>query len=194
MGYSADGSLRDLFPEEPVRRAARRIAEGGRDLLRIRAAQRTPVSKPTPGHSPEQHLRDRNYRPPGKMRESWKDEPVIESKAPGGTPRFGADVFNTDPNAIHVEYPTRPHMIRPRADRAPATVLSTKKPRGTVADGRARLRVPMPGGGYAFPEEVMHPGTQGVYMMRNALTDVRGSWEREVGAPVLRRMTKEMRS
>lgn len=199
MPYSANANLEDLFEVEPVRAAARRMAEGGRDLLHDRAVQRTPVATPEPGHSPEQFLEGRGFRPPGKMRASWKTEPVAEFKNASGDDRFGATVHNTDPQAPHVEWPTRPHIIRPRLDRMMADGSSnasnahTREPRGLRQHGTARLKVPMAGGGFAFPKEVHHPGTQGVHMMRNAIADVSAQWVPVVGDDELKRWVREQK-
>lgn len=197
MPYVATGKIQDFFDTKPVERAARRMATGGRDLLKDRAVQRTPVSKPTPGHSLEQHIADRGYRKPGTMRDRWTAEPVVKYSANDGTPRFGATVHNPDPETPHVEWDTRPHIIRPRLDRLMPNGMSNaanahnKKPRGLRQDGSARLRIPMAGGGYAFPKEVHHPGTQGKHMMRDALQDVSTEFTTAVGRDELNRWAKE---
>jgi hypothetical protein len=68
-----------------------------------------------------------------------------------------------DPVAPDVEWPTKPHTIRPREDRGPASVIATRRPRGTVQDGRAALSWVGPGGRH-FAKVVHHPGTRGAHM------------------------------
>jgi hypothetical protein len=53
----------------------------------------------------------------------------------------GAEVFAQAAYAGFVEFPTKPHVIRPK--------------------NRKALRVPISGGGYFFAKKVNHPGTAG---------------------------------
>lgn len=154
MGYTG-GSLAELVPDEQwiiddAVRTARRV---GRRLLEL-VERYTPVAEPDPRD-------DRGGRVPGTLRRSWRlGEPVI---LPGGRVRI--EVFTRDRIAPHVEYPTRPHIIRPRRARALRF----------FADGQM-----------VFAMQVQHPGTRGSFMMARAMAQVAVEWRgiarRELGA------------
>lgn len=110
---------------------------------------------------------------------------------PHGVPRFGIDSYTEDPVAPHVEWPTRPHLIRPRADRRAASVLATGKPRRSGGDPQAALAWLGPGGVTIFAREVHHPGTQGSHMMRDALAETDATWVSRIGTPEVERWARE---
>lgn len=188
MGYSANAPLQQFFGQAPARAAAKDMADGTGDLLKERVTERTPIAKvpPSIGFTA---FSGRRGRVPGSLKKSWEKHPVERKVAQNGSERFASEVDTQDPIAVLVEYPTNPHPIEPRADRAPASVVATGKARGTVKDGRAALMWFGPGG-MVFARKVQHPGTQGVFMMRDALNDVDGAWETTVGGPIVEEWAK----
>jgi hypothetical protein len=189
MPYSSNAPLQQLFDPAPARRASHRLADDATGLLKDRVTDRTPVAG-VPSSLSVTAFAGRRGRMPGTLKKSWEQHAVVEGTNASGTPRFSGEVDTQDPIAELVEYPTRPHVIRPRKDRAPASVKETGKARGTVKDGRAALMWFGPGG-MVFAREVQHPGTQGSYMMRDGLMDVDSTWEDRVGGPVLEDWAKE---
>ena len=177
-------------------RAARRMADRAVQQLHDDARAATPVAKPLPGHDEALWVQRRGRRP-GKAREAWKRSSIDRSVSPAGQPRFEGEAFNDDPLIELIEYPTRPHVIRPRLDRMMADGTSnaanawTQKPRGLRQTGTARLMVPLVGGGFAYPREVHHPGTEGVHMMRNALAQLDATFASSIGQVELDRWAKE---
>lgn len=159
MGYTATAPLRSLFPDfvdEVSEEATRRVDERFHDELE----RRTPVAKMPPAYSVKgaggmaAWLKDRKGRKPGTAKGSWKSTgPVLQ---PDGT--WSVTEWSDDPNMPHIEYDTRPHLIR------------RKKPTGA-------LRFPM-GLTFLYRREVHHPGTQGQHMMRDSLAVVRAEWQR----------------
>jgi hypothetical protein len=85
-----------------------------------------------------------------------------------GSPALTAEFENWDPIARFVEDDTRPHIIRPRLDRAPASVIATRKPRRMGDDPQAALTWLTVGGRRVFAREVKHPGTTGHHMVLRA--------------------------
>jgi hypothetical protein len=69
-----------------------------------------------------------------------------------------------------VENDTRPHLIRPRLDRFPASVIATKKPRRMGDDPQAALTWLTINGVRVFAKVVKHPGTTGHHMTLRAAT------------------------
>ena len=116
MPYSSDRPLPGLFDPEPAARAARRMADRAVQQLHDDARAATPVAKPLPGHDEALWVQRRGRRP-GKAREAWKRSSIDRSVSPAGQPRFEGEAFNDDPLIELIEYPTRPHVIRPRLDR-----------------------------------------------------------------------------
>lgn len=180
MGFENEHALEGLFGVEATERAAYRIADRGTDRLLRNIAALTPVS-----HDP---FRD-DPRPPGTLRRSWYRRRVPPGWAPRGEMRSGimrrgpataielrGVVATDDRTVLWVEEDTRPHRIEPgmkrwedgvpvQYDRGAATVLATRKARGTRADGRARLswRTAF---GRVFARAVDHPGTAGAHMQK----------------------------
>lgn len=185
MSYVADGRLEDFFRSEPMVEVTRQTAQRVGDDLRERVRKHTPVSQPPPGVDVVEWEASRKGRQPGTLRESWETGPVVVS---GG--HASVDVRTFDPIAPHVEWDTRAHVIRPRADRGPATVIATGNPRGTVDDGRARLRFPGRDGQPQYATEVHHPWTPGAHMMATALVEVSEAWQR-IGLEEMRRWSDE---
>lgn len=166
MSYRG-GSLTDLVPplERGVRRYGRKVVEEVGSDLKRRVRRHTPVSKPGAPEivasygSSGAWIRARGGRRSGTLKDSWQLGDVDVLVRGGGVAalRFSIEVFTLDPVAPHVEYPTRPHVIRPR------------KPGG-------RLTIPTRGG-MVLRREVHHPGTQGAYMMAKALAEVAATWQ-----------------
>jgi hypothetical protein len=182
MGYTQVGSFADLYRIEPWERCMDRIADRCGRRLYDMAVAFTPVAVVDPDD-----LFSRNRRP-GELKAKWvRGEVVLYA-----TGRLSVTVENHDPIAKFVEYPTRPHVIRPRADRPPATILATRRPRGTVHDGRAHLRFRVDGR-VVYAREVHHPGTHGAFMMTRALAVLAEDW-RQIAREEIDRTTREVGS
>ena len=80
-------------------------------------------------------------------------------------------------NPIWEEEDTRPHIIRPRADRGQASVIATRRARGTVKQGNAHLAFEI-GGKLIFAKEVRHPGTKGSHALRRAVRESEADFRR----------------
>lgn len=175
MPYKQSAPLESLFDEAPLDLALLRAAERAQDRLMTLVKRYTPVSN-DPGSAEK-------GRAPGTLRDSWQ-EGEVEILASG---RLRVTVFTERPEAPHVEYPTRPHLITPRADRAPASVVSTQQPRGDASE-----ETPTPAlrfyvdGRVVYAREVMHPGTQGSFMMHRAIDQMRLELPRILGAELRR--------
>lgn len=169
MPYVADRTIESLFDGAAVDVLLLRLADRMADRLLELVERYTPKGEGVD-------------RPAGTLAESWEKGPVILLK----DGRVTVTVFTRREEAPHVEYPTRPHVIRPRADRAPASVIRTGQPRGDETDA-----TPSPAlafyvdGRLVFAREVFHPGTQGSFMMRRAIEQVSREWKtwarRELG-------------
>lgn len=160
-----------MYREEPMVAAARRTTDRTGSDLKERVRRHTPVSHPPAGMSAGEWIASRKGRVPGTLRESWER---TEVRGAGG--HFEVSVLTHDRVAPLVEWETRPHTIRPKPDRAPATVVATGNPRGTVQDGRAHLRFEGEGG-VVYAKEVHHPGTRGAHMMAASLTEEAVAWQ-----------------
>jgi hypothetical protein len=165
MGYTGE-SFEDLFADEYVETASRRIVDRVGTRIRDRAAMKTPVARLPRAYRGdfEEWIQDRGGRTPRTLRDSWEKSDV--DRLPGG--RVRVEIFNPDPVAIFVEENTRPHVIR-------------AKMRIDVETGRIRrgaLRFPQ-GNTFIYRQEVHHPGTQGVHMLRDALAWAEASWPEE---------------
>lgn len=164
MGYKSSAPIRSMFPSEPWTDAVRRACERWAEFVQKRAAEYTPVAKAPEGQGSSAFSAQRG-RPPGTMKASWVTTPVV----PSGN-GFEVSAGSTDPIAVHVEYGVMPRRIVPRADRAAASVVATGKPRGTVAEGTARLRFYV-GGRAVYAREVNWPGFEGRFMLHKACAD-----------------------
>lgn len=160
MGYVADASLADLFPDDFVDVVARDIATNVQDALLDSARRRTPVAQIPEAYAGDLPAweEDRGGRPPGTLRGAWVALSIEEID---GT--LSAPVENPDPIASHVEHDTQPHMIFAKK----ARVL--RFPAGPV---------------FRYRPFVFHPGTQGQHMMRDAEADISARWE-EIGNRVI---------
>lgn len=165
MGYTQDRPLEELFDSAPLDRVTRRTAERAQELLLKTVIRFTPVDR-----SPES---ERGGRPAHALKDSWEKGPV-EYRADG---RVVVTVLTNRPEAPHVEYPTRPHRIEPRRDRAPASTVATQRPRGDRRRGtpEPHLRFLM-AGRVVYARFVLHPGTQGSFMMHRAVALVEREW------------------
>lgn len=84
--------------------------------------------------------------------------------------RASASFVNTDPKARFVEYPTRAHVIRPKAGHGFVGPLRRGQSRRAITDigtHRVALRFRI-GGRVIFRRKVFHPGTPGFPFMRPA--------------------------
>ena len=170
MGYHGP-KLHLLFDDRPTQKAARKLAERVSVELADATRRFTPIG---PEPEPEQagrevthvHLHERIY--PAKVKKRGE--------------RYEAGAWTDDDKAPFVENDTRPHIIRPRADRAAAA----------AAEGRrVALRFPGAGGEDVFAAEVHHPGTKGAHMFAKGAAEVEHRLA-EIADPVLRDMKTEL--
>jgi hypothetical protein len=185
-----DHDLPDLFGAAPMISAHHRMTKRGGEELTKEVRRRTPVASPPPGLSRYQFMALRG-RAPGSLKESWETSDVEHSKTLTGVERLAVESFTEDPIAPHVEWDTQPHVIRPRVDRAPASVTATGNPRLPGTNPRAALRWIDAFGRVRYANEVHHPGTQGKHMMRNSLSELEVTWAEAIGAPEVRRWARE---
>lgn len=179
MGYTEVGAegFDAMFDEQPVDDLCERILRRGGDFLLSRVAEYTPVEHV------DEAVEDGagRSRAPGTLQRSWKIR-----RPDGSTDDLALEVWTDDPIAEYVEWDTRPHIIRPKADRGPASVLAARKPRATTSDmsrpptqeelahdvvGRAALRF-VEHGHVIYARVVHHPGTRGAHMMAKAIADL----------------------
>lgn len=187
MPYVQTIDFADLFDEAPMIAALRRTTARVGEKITEGARERSPVHVPPPGQ-PKNYRGD---RPPGTLKGSWKTGDVDTSATVAGTPRFGVDSYTEDPVAPHVEWDTKPHLIRPRKDRAAASVVATGKPRRGGEDPMARLRFINRFGQVVYAEEVHHPGTTGQHMMRDSLAHANATWVTDIGEEEMARWARE---
>ncbi|HEX7088736.1 MAG TPA: hypothetical protein VF192_01290 [Longimicrobiales bacterium] len=177
MPLIQETKLGDLFPQAPMLNAARRTVARTGEAITEGAADRSPVADPPAGVA-KTAFEGRRGRKAGTLRDSWlTGEVEFDPTGPRGAPVFGIDSYTEDPVAPHVEWPTRPHLIKPSPDRAAASVRTTGKPRRAGTDPQAALMWIGPGGQPRFAREVQHPGTQGVHMMRDSLAEAEVTWQ-----------------
>jgi hypothetical protein len=188
--YSANADLQDLFAPEPLERSITRVTERVGERLTETVRRNTPVAVAPPGLSPTQFAGGRG-RAPGTLKNSWQTSDVEHRRTAAGTPGRAIESYTLDPIAPHVEYPTRPHLIRPSKDRRAASVLATSKRQRAGGDPQAALRFVNAHGRVVFANEVHHPGTQGTHMMRDALAEVDATWAETVGRDELERWALE---
>lgn len=153
------GLLVDLVPalDRGVNRFGRRTTEKVGDRYQKRVKHHTPVSKVTAAEVLSFGSRgaelNRGGRPRGALRDSWL---VGEVDLLWNGQVFRIDVYTLDPVAPHVEWETRPHLIKPR------------NPSGV-------LTVPT-AGGLVFAKVVHHPGTRGAHMLATATAEIAAEW------------------
>lgn len=179
-----------LFDQAPAVRFIDRLTKRVGDDITQEVTQRTPISQPPPGISEAEWAAHRG-RAPGTLKASWYTGDLEHRKTATGVEGRAIESMTNDPVAPHVEYPTRPHLIRPSLTRAPATVLASGNPRKSGADPAARLRFINRFGRVVYAQEVWHPGTQGTHMMRDALTEVDSTWVERHGHEELGVWAKE---
>lgn len=172
--------LDTMLDEDAPGRACERICDAAGDRLLATTKRLTPIDR-----SP---FRDKPTRPRGTARESLERTPVRRGGNQGR--RYTTVVQTFDPAFPYIEFNTRPHVIRPRADRRPASVVATGRPRGTVKDGRAALTWRGPGG-RVFAREVHHPGTQGQHPFARAALQLTGTVGQVASEP-MRRFKSEL--
>lgn len=148
MGYDADGSLADLWPEDFVDRVGIDIAANVQDVWMDGVVRRTPIAQiPQAYHGDfEAWEEDRGGRPPGTLRERWEAGQIEKTKD-----GYRFTVTNLDPIASFVEHDTQPHLIGVKK----ARVL--RFPAGPV---------------FRYRPFVWHPGTQGKHMSRDTEAEV----------------------
>jgi hypothetical protein len=152
----SDRPLADLFDVSSVDRAADRMVKRVGDYMHDRVTLHTPVANPPAGVGRAEWIEARGGRRPGRLKRSWRIGRV-ERYASAGGERTRIEVFTMDPVAPHVEWPTRPHLIRPR--RAAGV-----------------LRFWLGAGARVFAAFVEHPGTQGSFMMGTTLAEAEIRW------------------
>lgn len=179
-----------LFDQAPAVRFIDRLTKRVGEDLTDEVRKRTPISQPPPGISMAEWAAHRG-RAPGTLRGSWYTGELEHQHNVMGVEGRAIESMTNDPVAPDVEYPTRPHLIRPSLTRAPATVLASGNPRKSGSDPAARLRFINAFGRVVYAQEVWHPGTQGTHMMRDALTEIDATWVEEHGKPELTTWAKE---
>jgi hypothetical protein len=102
----------------------------------------------------------------GELRDSWF------FRVEGGGQLITATYGFTAPHALFVEKPTRPHLIRTKPPGRPAR----------SGKGKGALRWLGAGGRPVFREEVRHPGTSGVFMLRDGTEAARLTIRRRFSA------------
>lgn len=183
MPFVSPTLLEDMIDEAAPARAAARIADAGGDELQRRTKRHTPVGNPIDPN--------RRGRPPGTLRDSIDRGPVLKVRRLGRD-GYAVSVFTVDPIGPLVEHNTKPHIIRPRADRAPASVLATGRPRRMGDDPQAAVTWLSLGGGRVFAHEVHHPGTRGAHMFALAALEMEGGTTlARVARPALRQFERE---
>lgn len=164
MPYREDRPLSSLFRDEEVLDVAREITEAvGRRLLEV-VMDYTPVAEDSFGE---------RARAPGSLRRSWRSGDVrVDGRV------FTVEISTDDPIAPMVEWPTRPHLIKPSASKeAIAEAKFRAKHPGSTANGPfARLRFRDRSGQVIYATMVHHPGTHGAYMMTRALATIDEEW------------------
>lgn len=152
MGYTADRSLADAWPEDFVEVVAEDIAANVQDRFFTDAKRLTPVAQIPEAYQGDfpSWEEDRGGRLPGTLKEAWVKLP-IERSSDG----FSATIENPDPIASHVEHDTQPHMIFVKKARA------LRFPSGPV---------------FRYAPYVFHPGTQGKHMLRDAEMGIDVLW------------------
>lgn len=158
MGYSG-GTLAPLYEPDLVHNAMFEMVHDGVHAMMGYAVEATPINE-NPFSSPG--------RKPGTLRGRWRLRPDVIPGTRRGYPTLTAEFENWDPIAPFVENDTRAHEIRPRADRAAASVIATKNPRRMGNDPQAALTWLTIGGRRVFARVVKHPGTTGAHMTTKA--------------------------
>jgi hypothetical protein len=180
MGYSATGRLEDLIDPDACGHAAREMADAVGDAFESHVRRLTPRDE-SPFRDPTRgvHIRDTIER-----------TPVRERRSPAGTIYTGS-VFTEHPSAPFLEWDTRAHDIRPREDRAAASVVATGRPRRMGDDPQAALAWRTSGGpgGLVFAHEVHHPGTRGAHMFSRGAAVTQAELDR-ICAPAMQRFER----
>lgn len=189
MPYAANARIEQLYDSAPMVRTLDRLTHRVGDRLTATVKRRTPVARLPPGVTPQMR-----GRMPGTLKESWQTSGVERARSASGTEARAIESYTEDPVAPDVEYPTRPHWIRPRPDRAAASVVATGKPRRMGDDPGARLRFVNAFGHVVYAAEVWHPGTQGTHMMRDSLAEIDATWVERDGAPEMRQWAREQKA
>jgi hypothetical protein len=184
MGYVEEGDIEEMFREEPIKELCERILRRGGDFLLDRVREYTPVENVEEAAA---NFGASRSRVPGTLQRSWKIR-----DADGATTELALEVWTDDPIAEYVEWDTRAHWIRPKADREAASVVESRKPRALVSDptrrptqeelaagvvGKAALRF-VENGHVIYARAVFHPFTPGKHMMAKAIADLEAEFER----------------
>lgn len=158
--------------DDALEHAASDAADRWTEWCRRRAVELSPVAS-VEGLSSKQLAGSRG-RAPGTFKASWRT---------GNPRRIGRSVtasfYSDDVVAGWIEYGTRPHVIRPKPDRAPASVTASGKPRKTGDAARLRFYV---GGRVVYARLVHHPGTKGQFIVHRVAQE---------SIPVLERFLSE---
>lgn len=178
MGYVEEGDLESMFDEQPIEDMCDRILRRGGDFLLDRVRYYTPVGSVD---ETVEGIGGGTPRAPGTLQRSWKIR-----LADGTEGELQIEVWTDDPIAEYVEWDTRGHWIRPKADREAASVIASAKPRAIRADstrlptqeelahdvvGKAALRF-VENGEVIYARAVWHPFTPGKHMMAKAIADL----------------------
>lgn len=160
MSYTGD-SLSPLFEPDIARSVSQRMTIRGGGWLLRRVKANTPVYEEFGGGGNAWISANRERgRAPGTLRRSWYRGPLIVLGD-----HMAVDVSTDDEIASFVEFPTRPHIIRPRFAKA------------------LRFRT-WPTGAVRYASVVHHPGTRGSYMMLRSVTEAEAEFH-EIVEPEL---------
>lgn len=162
MGFTPEGTLEHFFDPSYVDDVGKAITDGVGDRMLSGVKHRTPIADLPEAYRGDlpAFVEDRGGRVPGTLRDRWKRTPVTGRTGSG----LRVVVWNGDPVAEHVEWDTRPHLIRAKMRAGP---------HGTY---QGSLRFPS-GPVFRHAVEVWHPGTTGVHMMRDTEAEIEASWE-----------------
>lgn len=184
MPFVSPFPLEDMIDVDAAGRATRRIADAGGDELQKRTKRLTPVGSAVDPN--------RRGRVPGTARDSIRSGPVLKIRR-AGVEGYAKEVFTEDPVFPFIEWNTKPHIIRPRADRAPATVIATGRPRRLGDDPEAAVTWLEIGGRRVFAREVHHPGTRGAHPFALAALELEGGTNlRRLAEPAVERFAREV--
>ena len=134
--------LAPIFDASLTRATAQRMAARGTRQLHARVVEFTPVAPPPDPVELQSAKRAalRARRPPGTLKRSWRETPVVETR-PGV---YEGGTETDDPIAQFVEEDTRPHLIEQSRPGLPLA---------WVKDGE-----------WHRATHVHHPGTRGAHM------------------------------
>jgi hypothetical protein len=171
------GSIADVFQRQArgLPRFLHGEAERSGAIVVDEVRDRTPIGRKIDA------LTGRDLGPSGEARAGWYQIPVRAPSSGGrSVGSFTSGAANDIRHAGWLNDGTKRHIIMPREDRAPMSVISTRRPRGD-----AQPHTPEPHlrfwtkGHLAFAKKVNHPGTRGKHMAEEGLAAADARWQVE---------------